>query len=188
MTEEKARVPSEVTVYAYVLLYQAARHALERACEEPEGSTFGCMNAIIGSAFALEAYFNDLGAHLFDYWAKIERSLTPHQKLIVISHELEFFDLDFGSRPFQSVRTLLRIRNKLAHGTTEAVSEEWSEASEDESIRKAEPEWQKLCVPDATTPLYEDVRKVIEFLHEKANRGHHPLSTQSEGFTTKGAQ
>ena len=94
------------------------------------------------SAFSLEASLNHIGTKLFPFWKDVEKKLSPESKLNFICHELKLKP-NFSKRPYQSFKSILKFRNKLAHGKTKTVEGSWSANMDETPISQIETEWQK---------------------------------------------
>jgi len=144
MTRPKRVFDSEETVLTFAYLKKAAEHALAMGTANAEGSFYSFLQALMCSAFTLEAYLNHLGDLQFSYWTKVERSLSPQQKLIMICDKLGFGPV-IGERPYSSFRMLFEFRNAIAHGRTETVTEQIVLGEAEPRLPWAQTKWQKLC-------------------------------------------
>jgi len=123
------------------------------------------MTAAVFSAFSLEAYLNHLGSQRFKCWEKLER-LSVEAKLSLILEDLGKTP-DFSRRPFQTVKTLLRLRNQLAHGRTQRVEEETIQTlAPSERPRYPALNWEALCTEKKAKLFHEDSIAVIRQLDE----------------------
>jgi hypothetical protein len=77
------------------------------------GVTYNCMACTTMLAFTWEAYLNYFGDQLIgDYW-KEQQPLN--KKIDLVFQKLKIAP-DWSCRPYQSISTLTRLRNTLAHG------------------------------------------------------------------------
>ena len=81
MEKESYIVDGYGTVVTYNWMLKRARKALDEAKSSDEGRMFNCMDTIVYSAFAMEAFINHIGSHLHDNWFKKERSIPKYIKL-----------------------------------------------------------------------------------------------------------
>jgi hypothetical protein len=86
-----------------------------------DGSLLNLQAAAVFSAFAFEAYLNHVGAEELAFWEEIDR--IPHKnKLTVLSKHLSLA-VNKSARPFQTIGELFQLRDALAHGRTEKLTE-----------------------------------------------------------------
>lgn len=182
MSEAKTyRIQAETTTYTYVYCWNAARRALRRAQEQPEGSFYFNMMAAVFAAFTVEAFLNHLGQHKMKDWKVFERKLGPREKLLLLEEVLHF-SIDLGKRPFQSLHEMLSVRDALAHGKT--VTEEADrivDNPEDESALYPEPEWKGLCSPASVSRMVEDAELIVRDLSSKAGSRRNPFTSPGHG-------
>jgi len=74
---------------------------LEKAQSEARRSNYLFMSSLVFSAFALEAFLNQIGEHLFQAWDDLE-SLNPRAKINVICERFGS-DSELGALPWQIV-------------------------------------------------------------------------------------
>lgn len=154
----------ERTVFAHSHLHSAAYVALQDGQERGQLSYF--MNSLVMSAFCLEAYLNFAGEEIFPYWNHMER-LSVSDKLGVICAHLQI-EVDFGKRPYQSLKQVWWFRDRMAHARTEIVEEEWKQLAGTPIDRDfPQTQWEKLCNFETSTRVIEDVEQVIHDIHAK---------------------
>ena len=120
--KRKVKVKSNTTVHSFAYLRAAGWRALEEAKQSEKGRFYKCMISQLFSALCLEAYLNHMGNERFPFWEEIDRKLGPKEKLEIISCEIGY-KINYGERPFQTFRTIFKLRNQLVHGKTEFTSE-----------------------------------------------------------------
>jgi hypothetical protein len=116
LTGQKTRVPDEIH-FTYVYLYDMATYSRDQAEADEEGRFFNCMNAVVYSAFCVEAYLNHVGPRVLPCWDKEDcgiDKLSPQAKLCLICDRLGL-TLDISRQPFQSFRSIFKFRNLIAH-------------------------------------------------------------------------
>jgi hypothetical protein len=178
------RVRAERTVFTFAFLSAAADHALGDGKARPEGSFLEWMTVAVFSAFSLEAYLNHLGPERFQCWDGLER-LSVEAKLSLILESLGKHP-DFSRRPFQTVKTLLRLRNQLAHGKTQRLQEETIQTlSAGERPQYPTVTWEKLCTVREAERFREDSVAVIRRLDEWAGHSNPFLFSLEEGSSTR---
>lgn len=164
----KTVVSATKRIYTYAYLRAASWHAYQDADEKEEGRFYNNMISIVFSAFTLEAYLNQLGEALFRCWSKVERKLGPEDKLHLIAERIPFH-LDFGKRPFQSFRPIIRFRNYMAHGRSEFLQEETAQLLlPEEEPDLPDPEWKSEITLANAKRYLDDTKAMIESLHSAA--------------------
>ena len=120
------------------------------------------------SALCLEAYLNHVGKEKLPFWEEIEKKLGPKEKLEIISYELGY-KINYGKRPFQTFRTIFKLRNQLVHGKTESTSESNEQILEgDEAPIISQAKWQEQINIEAANKFSEDTKEILEILNSKA--------------------
>jgi len=174
MTKETVSGSGKVTTYNWML--KSARIALDFAREEEEGRFFQNMNVLVYSAFAMEAYFNHLGAHLYSDWQCRERKLSKLKKLRQFNERLHL-NRDLAEEPYRSVLDVFDFRDALAHGKTENVeSQETVELTEDD-LRSyvIGTKWMDACTLENAERIFYNIEEVIRQLHNAAGLGGNPF-------------
>lgn len=149
-----------------------------------EGSYFTEMASLLFSAFTLEAYLNHLGEKLFEYWKELDR-LPYYKKLTIITTHLKIKP-DYKGPPYSTIEGLFRFRNSIAHGRSKILSPDPIITDiEDDPHNHERPstEWEEYCNLKNVNAVIEDVKKVIEELHQKAGFGTHPM--EDHGITSR---
>jgi hypothetical protein len=160
---------------------------LQRAKAEPKGSYWLWMGSLLFTTFSLEAYLNHIGPKLFSCWGALE-VLSPEGKLDIICERLGI-DLPKDKRPRQTVRELIKFRNNLAHGKTVAI-EEKAVHDVDQNLfefmgKSPLATWEKYCTEENAERAQEDVKTVMQLIHDKAGPENDPLF--SMGFSVHSA-
>ena len=126
------------------------------------------------SVHVCEAYLNHLGNLKFSFWAEIE-SIKVMDKFAVLCKYLGL-SLDFSRRPYQTLGSLLKFRNAIAHGRSQVLEETKDVSSQDDPhshIPKAH--WEEYCTLANAQRAKEDVSQVIKELHIAAGLGDYPF-------------
>jgi hypothetical protein len=184
----KVQVERERIVNTYAELWHGSGSLLKSAQEHEEGSFWTSMASLALTAFTFEAFLNHIGVRLFATWEDME-SLSPMQKLSVLCERLNV-NFDKGARPFQSLTTLVKFRNALAHGKTEKLNPKPTIEDAEKvakSIRDDRPrtDWELLCSPEFASRAREDLKQVVEQLHGAAKiKDESPFMM---GFTLRSA-
>lgn len=106
---------SSVT-HTYYLTYKSAELSLLQAARSNDQRMLHLVSAYVMIAFTLEAYVNDFCAVALadDLWTKMERKATTAEKVRALSKSLNI-PVDFSSLPFQEVKPIFQIRDRIAH-------------------------------------------------------------------------
>lgn len=190
MTDEKihAIIAKESREQPYVDLWHAANVLEKQANEDPTGSTWKFMSALILTAFAWEAYLNQVGTEVDPTWPTIEKKLNPKAKVKHIADKIGA-KIDVGRSPYQEINELHELRNNLAHpkpGKIEAVEVVFETPDVIEEIIAQRPpmSWERLCVGAEVKRLREAVKHAILELHKLASISHSPFTS---GVSTSSA-
>jgi DNA primase large subunit len=168
MEKRRARVSKERQVNTYAEMWHASFMLLQRARENRRGSYYQFMASLIFTAFTLEAYLNHIGQRIFACWNDLE-SLSPSKKLNVIAEKLGVAK-DDSKRPFQTVSSLFKFRNDVAHGKSVQLKSEdqiriIDHNFDDYMYEPLETRWQNYCSLKNAERAREDVEKIIKLLH-----------------------
>jgi hypothetical protein len=175
MEKKKKFVVAEKTVYTVGYLRSVSWHALEDAKESERGSYFNLMTSLVFSAFTLEAYLNHLGAKIIPFWLTIERNLSPAKKLEIIAVQLAK-PIDYGRRPFQSFKVIFQLRDFLAHGRTEHLTEKSIQfLSDGDKPELPKAKWQRQVTIENVQRYCDDTKEIIEYLHSASGLDFNPL-------------
>jgi len=170
-TSPKAIVNRKQNVRTYSELWHASNAVLQKGISEPQGSSWQFMSSLILTAFAFEAYMNHVGEQVLASWDGLER-LSPLAKLDLLCEVLKV-DLPGGDkRPKQTLITLFKFRNTLAHGRTETIAAKptrmRAENVDDHFGKPLMTEWQKLITNDKFAKRSrEDIETLVKAIHEK---------------------
>jgi hypothetical protein len=166
VTKPKQLAPGTRTVFTFTYLQHAAQRLARTAHEQD--SALDAMMSCVASAFFLEAALNHIGDELFEIWASLERKLDPESKLLLIASKLEL-PLDFSTRPHQTVREAIRLRNTLAHGKTTSVDVVFTKTGPMSlNVRDKRPHWDQRLSGRLATRFVGDITVVVEALYSKA--------------------
>lgn len=126
------------------------------------GGRDDCLNAVLFSALALEAFLNALGTGIVRGWELIERKLTPREKLAFLSKRLEY-EPDLGSRPFQTFIALMSFRDDMVHAKPETIVGE-VEGEGHDVCRQLETGWEKMCTAEWAERAVRDADEIMDLL------------------------
>lgn len=112
----------EVIIYNFNIMRSLSKQYLKQASKNSDPD---CTTSILYSAFSLEGYLNYAGDKLFTCWDEIEKSLNPIAKIKLIAEHLGI-KVDFGTRPFQTVKQVFNVRNSVGHPKSELSDGDYS--------------------------------------------------------------
>jgi hypothetical protein len=177
---KKLTVQASNTTNTYVYCFIAAKQALEHA-EKQEGRLYFCMTAGLFAAFTIEAYLNHIGQDKVRNWNILERKLGPREKLALLQG---IFSLkaDQSKSPFQSLNTILSLRNSIVHGKTETITSD-TIVNEDEVGEAEYPQtdWKKLCTVSSVTKMVNDVEAMVISIHHQLGYKRDPFASPGHG-------
>jgi hypothetical protein len=153
---------------------------VEKGKDGGGGITFDCMACATMLAFTWEAYLNFFGSELLaDTWndmAEIEVKETLVLEKLSIKP-------DWGQQPFNSVKTLTKIRNWLAHGkpVEREITKQVIKGVETVVARKIDlsGNWQELCKPVLVLRAHDDLDTIFRQMLEAS--GVAPIDTLTSG-------
>jgi len=109
----------------HYLLFKAAEVALMKADQDDRLRDLHIATVYVMSAFALEAYVNDICAVSIPHkvWSLVERKLSTIEKIKLLeAHTM--LKTDFSKEPFQLLKQLFRTRDELAHSKRQVLEVE----------------------------------------------------------------
>ena len=161
-------------VRTFVDLNHGAKVLIQTAQEVPKGNYYTTMGALLLTAFTFEAYLNHLGQKLFKFWGEIE-SIRVLGKYMVLCKELDITP-DFSVRPNQTLKSLFKFRNAIAHGKSQVLEETKEESSKDDPYdHTPKAHWEEYCTLDNARRASQDIEKIITELHKQAGLGDYPF-------------
>jgi len=163
------RIKASTTVYPFNYYRAAARTLLEEARENPEGSTFKFLAAMLFSAFALESYLNHLGGLRCKGWDVCERRLGPKEKLVLVAAHIGAKP-DLGRRPFQTFGELFKFRDLSVHArvSSTTVTGLWAEDKPDSESIFLRTNWTEQITLDKAERFFEDTRAMLDWLYRES--------------------
>lgn len=161
-------------VRTFVDLNHGSKVLLDKSLEEPKGSYYTTMGALLLRAFTFEAYLNHLGSQKFNFWTEIE-SIKVLDKYAVLCKHLAITP-NFSKRPYQTLGTLFKFRNAIAHGKSTILEEEKEVSSRSQRhAHTPKAHWEEYCTEDNASRAEKDVTAVIKELHVAAGLGDYPF-------------
>lgn len=161
-------------VRTYVDLNHGAKVLIMKAEAEEKGSYYTAMGALLLTAFTFEAYLNHLGDKRIKFWEEVE-PIKVMDKYSVLCKDLELVP-DFSQRPYQTLSSLFKFRNAIAHGKSQVLKETKEISSQDELYEHTpKAHWEEYCTLDNAKRAKEDVSQIISELHKEAGLGDYPF-------------
>jgi hypothetical protein len=129
------------------------------------------------SAFSLEAFLNHLGQRVTPFWSSVELKLSPVEKLEVLLKVLNL-QVDFGKRPFQTFKSMMKFRNALAHGKTQTLVQEVVQGFEEGQTPPFPlTSWESEISSENATVYLDDSKEIMAFLGQKIGFNEKTLFT-----------
>lgn len=171
MVQKKLHIKKKRDARTYASFWHTSWCLLEKGKQDKEGSFHQFLASLVFTAFTFEAYLNHIGATIFKSWHKVERSLGLMPKLALICEQLDICP-DYDRSPWLILTSILKFRNTIAHGKTEALQEEKvvtaDDKYEDYLYAWLPTEWEKFATQKNAEKAREDVQKIITLIHEHA--------------------
>lgn len=165
---QKMFISTKKTLPTYTRLRGVSWYAMKLVDARAEGWGHHCMTAMVFSAFCLEAFLNHLGKRQIPFWEPLKKKLNPHEKLKVLSTTLGFRP-DFGRRPYQTFKTIFKLRDLLVHAETETLTHEGSFVlSPGEMPPEPLTKWEELLTVEGARRFVDDTKSIIEDLCDHA--------------------
>jgi hypothetical protein len=136
--------------------------------------------SMVFSAFTVEAFLNHVGANRTTFWSTVERKLSPPDKLGLLATFLGL-EIDFSKRPFQTFRRMFRLRDALAHGKTESMTEDSTQFLRDgEHPKQPMTAWEKEINFRNAKIYFNDTKAMVQIICDKATMDPMELMVGSE--------
>lgn len=149
------------------------------------GIIFDCMACATMLAFTWEAYLNFFGSELLaDTWNDMSQ-IEVKETLV-----LEKLDIkpDWGRPPYNSIKTLTKTRNWLAHGkpVEREITKKIIKGVETVTARKIDlsGNWQELCKPVLVLRAHDDLDAIFRQMLEASGIAVIDTLTSGEGSIT----
>ncbi len=139
----------------YTYLYACANWAREQPIPRqfPGYALYRRMVHLTFLALTYEAFLNHCGYLKFPWWRSAERTMSTEAKLAIVL-DLSEVSFESGKPPMQSLATLMKLRNDMAHGKTTSVPLVDSMIF-DPTLHA--PRWLKILKRSGEDQLHEDV-------------------------------
>ncbi|WP_377508213.1 hypothetical protein [Octadecabacter sp. R77987] len=140
---------------------------------ETEGVYHDMMAALVFTAFSIEAMVNFVG------WKVLENGWPERanlrEKVDLLSKVLDL-ELDWGTRPLQTINQLKRFRDTIARGKPEVVDETTIVEVEPAVWDALKGQWEESVTPDFVKRCLEDEGKLWKMLLKAAEIQDHENS------------
>jgi hypothetical protein len=161
-------------VRTFVDLAHGADVLIAKTEQEPKGSYYTTMSALLLTAFTFEAYLNHLGEKTIKFWGEIE-PVKVMDKYSVLCKNLGLTP-DFSKRPYQTLKALFTFRNAIAHGKSQILQETKAVSSQDDPHdHTPKASWEEYSILENAKKAKDDVSKIITELHKSAGFGEYPF-------------
>ena len=161
-------------VRTFVDLAHGADVLIIKTEQEPKGSYYTTMSALLLTAFTFEAYLNHLGEKTIKFWGEIE-SIKVIDKYSVLCKNLNLSP-DFSNRPYQTLKTLFKFRNAIAHGKSQILQETKEVSSQDDPHdHTPKAHWEEHSILENAKRAKDDISQIITELHKAAGLGDYPF-------------
>ncbi len=161
-------------VRTFVDLAHGADVLILKSEQEPKGSYYTTMSALLLSAFTFEAYLNHLGDKTFTFWEEIEQIRVMDKFNVLCKHFQT--SPDFSRRPYQTLKSLFKFRNSIAHGRSQILREYKDVSSQDDPHQHTpKAEWEEYGVLENAKRAQTDIAQIITELHIAAGLGDYPF-------------
>lgn len=161
-------------VRTFVDLAHGADVLIMKTEQEQKGSYYTTMSALLLTAFTFEAYLNHLGEKTIKFWEEIE-PIKVIDKYSVFCKNLTLSP-DFSKRPYQTLKTLFKFRNAIAHGKSKILQETKEVSSQDDPHdHTPKAHWEEYSILENAKQAKEDISQIITELHKAAGLGDYPF-------------
>lgn len=152
--------------HPHYLMYKAAEFALARADVDEKLRSLHVATAYAMSAFALEAYVNDVCAVSIPeaVWGLVEKRLNTAEKIKLLEAYIPF-STDPSREPFQLLKPLFRIRDELAHCKRQVVEMESQALNEQPLVMPRAGFERRLDDVSLAKKLHKGVFDMVTILH-----------------------
>jgi hypothetical protein len=163
------RITGERKTSASAVNRKAAEYFLNLARKTEDGQLYTIAASLIHSAFTHEAFLNSLGPKVISFWDELDR-LPIAQKLTIICKQIGYKP-NHSTRPYQTLVSLFRFRNKLAHGRDEIVRVEGKKikvTSHIDYFNALGPDWEQDCTVQNAEIALNDIKSIATDLNKRA--------------------
>jgi len=124
--------------------------------------------------FTLFSLIGNLGYSQIKFWDKIE-SIRIMDKYSVLCKEFEV-EPDFSKRPYQTLKSLFKFRNSIAHGKSQILEKTKKvDTNSDPYDHSPKTHWEEFCTITNAEKSKDDIEQIITELHNAAGLGNYPF-------------
>ena len=167
---DQIAIKKETTVQSYGEFWDAFLFLKQRIDKNAMGWIHLKLSALTMACFAIEAFANHVGKHLFPSWDTIERGVSTDGKLKMFI-EMKEMGIKYEETPFNTVHGLIKWRNKIAHGRTEKIATSHivsADGYEELFHRIEQAKWRKYVIDVDIDKIEKDCKELMETIHMKA--------------------
>jgi len=118
------------------------------------------------TSFCLESYLNYVGDKSFEKW---NYQVSPLNKLKIVAERIGI-QVDYGIKPYQSIKLANKFRNVVAHGRIVTLASSCLRKFNAKSKAKnPETWWESVCTIECAKSYPSDLEEVIN----KIETGYH---------------
>lgn len=164
----------EREVRTFVDLAHGVNVLIMKTEQDPKGSYYTTMGSLLLTAFTFEAYCNHLGDKKIKFWSEIDR-ISIMNKYNVLCKEFQI-NSNFSKRPYQTLNTLFKFRDSIAHGKSKILkATKEVNAGDEPYMHTPKAEWEEYCNLENAKRAKEDVYEIIKELNISAGIGEYPF-------------
>lgn len=172
----------KLAYYSFRYLYSSIT-SIKTDIEQRQIKHYDKISILILAAFTYESFLNHAGHFVIQCWDEhLKLRLSPQGKMALLC-ELAKIEPDYGNSPFQTFRTLMCLRNKLAHAETEYI--ELPAHLEADSESWPVPGWQILVENLDARRVLDDLDEIILTLETELHLTHVPALLLAEAVLCK---
>lgn len=160
MRQKKIKIEYERDMRPHPTLSNGASFMLHMAEEQEKGRFFYLISSLMLSAFTIESYLNYIGEKHIVSWKEIEKegTIDKIKKIGVIS----MLDMDWGQRPYQTIKSIFKFRNELAHARPKIFQIKTSIQEDSFDGFDVKDFWEEYPTIEHVRNAKSDVLKVME--------------------------
>jgi hypothetical protein len=167
---DEIAIEKETTIQSYGEFWGAFVFLKDSIDQNVMGWSHLKLSALTMACFAIEAFANHVGKHLFPSWDTIERGISPRGKLKMFI-EMKEMGIKYEEAPFNTVYELMQWRNKIAHGKTEEKKTSYTASVHDydyslNNIEQAD--WRKYVIDVDIEKIGKNCEELMKTIHLKA--------------------
>jgi hypothetical protein len=160
----------ETSFYTHNQLWAVCSYYSEAAKSDRAGAFYLNLGAMLLAFFTLEAYLNHIGQlicpSLWENEREVFRSTGTFGKLDFLL-EISGISFDKSKRPYQTLKKLQQLRDRLAHGRPEHIKSK--QKIKPGQLKFISSTIEKLVSQNEVARSLEDVKKVVDDLNSATN-------------------